>query len=207
MMHLDHVLPPYPGQCGLVDARRAPRQQTMFMIGRLVTGRSEQVCLVRNISPRGVGIEHDGGLAIGTEVGIETRVMRITRAAVRWSSGTSAGLEFLEVPHILEGADLRAAGQVLRSPRFALSCDGAIIADGVRFPVRITDIALGGARLSGDVAGLATDVARIDLGDAITGIPGRIRWVGNHDAGFQFAEPLSSRELSLLLSAAMAVFQ
>lgn len=42
-----HPLPP------MLDGRAAPRQRTMFVIGRIVGPTREHVCLVRNISATG----------------------------------------------------------------------------------------------------------------------------------------------------------
>ena len=121
-----HLTRSEPG-ARVVDGRSAPRQQTMFVVGRIVMPGRERVCLVRNLSASGAGIEHGGDLPVGALVVIETRMMMPTRAIVRWSTASAAGLEFLEPAQpVPAGGLVRDPARILRSPRFALACDAQL---------------------------------------------------------------------------------
>lgn len=191
------------------DARAVSRQQTMFVVGRIVTPRRECVCLVRNISSAGVGVEHEGELPIETEVTIETRTMWPTRAIVRWSTGNAAGLEFLEPPRTLSAATLAAQGQLCtpRSPRFALTCDAQLTIGDLRVSARTSDIALGGLKLTNLASDLPTVAARVELHDLGRVIAGRIRWYCAASAGFQFITPLTSHDLAVMLDPSQRAVQ
>lgn len=183
------------------DARTAPRQQTMFAVGRIVLLGRECVCLVRNMSATGAGVEHDGALPIEVAGTIETRSMLPTRAVVRWSTATAAGLEFLERPRILGGTVTAGCRPecLPRSPRFAVDREATLIVGDVRLATRLRDIALGGVRLTGVDAVPISGPARLAIRDTAWVLPGRIRWTIAGDAGFQFVTPLTSHELAALL--------
>ena len=192
---------PVPAPYPIGDARAVPRQQTMFVVGRIVTADRECICLVRNISTAGAGIDHCGPLPIDSEVDIETRTMLPTRAIVRWSNDTAAGLEFLEPPRVLWGAEPTTPRPActLRSPRFALDSDADLLIGDTCLHARTCDIALGGVKLTGLDAAPPTLMARVGLRELGRIMPGRIRWARASSIGFQFVTPLSSQDLAALL--------
>ncbi len=198
---------PLPAPYPVGDARAVPRQKTMFVVGRIVTPKRECVCLVRNLSTAGAGVDHCGELPINTEVAIETRTMLPTRAIVRWSTDTTAGLEFLETARILSGAESAAERPPCtpRSPRFAFDSDAELLIGDTCLQARTSDIALGGVKLTGVDFPPPIVMAQVGLHDLGRIIPGRIRWTRASTVGFQFVTPLSSRDLATLLEAGLRV--
>ncbi|MHA6722407.1 hypothetical protein [Sphingomonas sp. RS2018] len=187
------------------DNRASQRQQTMFVIGRIVTPQRERICLVRNLSAAGAGVEQTGELPIASEVSIETRTILPTRAVVRWSTARAAGLEFLEPPRVMTAKpDAEGAHHVLRSPRFSFVRAVRLLVGDVAIDTETVDIALGGVKLAGVDADLPVDPARIELPGGCT-LHGRLRWNNAGVAGFQFVTPISQQHLSTLLDQARDV--
>ena len=176
----------------LHDRRSAPRARTHFAIGKLTVDGCERVCIVRNQSAQGVGIEMDRPPAAGARVAIEARSLLAADATVIWSRDGMAGLR-LDAPIVAPPADLRP-----RSPRFAFSRTARLIVEGRVGEVPVRDIALGGVRLGGHVpSGMGTLVVLL-LGSY--SLPGRICWHAAGMSGVRFTRPLAASELAAILA-------
>jgi hypothetical protein len=175
------------------ERRGEERQRTCFAIGRLVHAGREHVCLVRNMSESGVGIELDSPPPVGTDVTIETRALPPCRARVMWTDGRRAGLR-LDGHHAQEAArDHRP-----RSPRFAFARELELIVEDRLCTVRSTDLSLGGIGLAAHVvAGVETPVVLL-LGQHT--LLGRLCWHAGGASGVRFTRPLTGTELNELLS-------
>ena len=174
------------------DRRGEDRQRTCFAIGKLVHADREHVCLVRNMSTNGVGIELDQPPPPGATVRIEARALPPCGATVVWAEGRLAGLR------LDEDRDGNAAqGGRPRSPRFAFVRDIEMIVDGRLSAVRTADLALGGIRLATHVAaGVETPVVLL-LGQHT--LLGRLCWHAGGASGIRFTRPLTGADLSQLL--------
>ncbi len=174
------------------DRRGESRQRTCFAIGKLVHAGREHVCLVRNMSETGVGIEVDHPPAPGTTVLIEARALPTGRAVVVWSEGRLAGLKLEQA----RGEDATPGRP--RSPRFAFAREIEMIVDGHLSAVRSVDLSLGGIRLATHVAsGVETPVVLL-LGQHT--LLGRLCWHAGGASGIRFTRPLAGSELAQLLA-------
>ncbi|KQT31312.1 hypothetical protein ASG29_15240 [Sphingomonas sp. Leaf412] len=174
------------------DRRSGPRARTHFAIGKLTVDGCEHVCIVRNQSAQGVGIEMDCPPAAGTRVGIEARSLLAADATVIWSHDGMAGLR-LDAPLVPPPADLRP-----RSPRFAVARSASLIVEDRVRDVPLRDISLGGVRLGGHVpSGMGTLVVLL-LGPY--SLPGRICWHAAGMSGVRFTRPLAASELAAILA-------
>lgn len=197
--------PPIAAPGGLaespIDQRAAPRLRTLFTIGKMGRGGREHVCLVRNMSDNGIGIEHSEELTVGEKLVIEMRGFAPTSAIVRWIDGAKAGLEFADqAGPILPGRPVELDDKALRSPRFAFDCGGVLQIDGERIAVRTIDLALGGAKLAVAFDGPSGATGQLVLADGRRVFKGWICWSSAGTAGFRFATPLSGRDLADIIA-------
>lgn len=175
------------------DRRGEARQRTCFAIGRLVHDGREHVCLVRNMSEMGVGIELDRPPLPGTTVLIEARALPACRALVVWSEGRLAGLK-LEHRRQEDGSTQPRP----RSPRFAFAREIEMIVDGRLTTVRSVDLSLGGMRLATHVPTRVETPVVLLLGQHT--LLGRLCWHAGGASGIRFTRPLAGSELAQFLA-------
>lgn len=173
------------------ERRVGARQRTLFAIGKLTVGGRHRVCIVRNLSEQGVGIDLADPPAPGTRVTIEARSLVATQATVIWSRDGAAGLQ-LDVPAAAPTPGLRP-----RSPRFALVRPATLIVEGRLSDVPLRDIGLGGAQLGCHVPSRIETLVVLLLGPY--SLAGRICWQAAGMTGIRFARPMSPVDLSALL--------
>lgn len=175
------------------DRRGEGRQRTCFAIGKLVHAEREHVCLMRNMSENGVGIELDLPPPAGAEVTIEARSLPGCRATVMWTHGRLTGLQLDAHRPREERRDQRP-----RSPRFSFVREVEMIVEGRVRNVRSVDLSLGGIRLAAHVA--AGMEAPVVLLLAQHTLLGRLSWHTGGASGIRFTRPLAGTELHQLLS-------
>ncbi len=176
------------------ERRSHVRQRTCFAVGKLTEHGSERVCIVRNLSDQGVGIELDAPPAPGARVRIEARSLEPADATVIWSRDRLAGLR-LDVPVLAPPADQRP-----RSPRFTFARDARLIVEDQLIDAPLRDIALGGARIGRTLPARTGTLLVLLVGEL--SLTGRLCWQDGGAAGIRFTRPLAARELAALLEAA-----
>lgn len=180
------LLAPWPP-----ERRSHARQRTCFAVGKLSEHGAERVCIVRNLSEQGVGIELDAPPPPGARVRIEARALEPADATVIWSRERLAGLR-LDAPMLAPPADQRP-----RSPRFAFARDAQLIVEDQLIDAPLRDIALGGARV-GRTLPVRTGTLLVLLVGSLS-LTGRLCWQGGGAAGLRFTRPLAAGELAALL--------
>lgn len=187
------------GFAPLLGGREGGRQRTLFVVGKLTGAGREHVCRVRNISDRGVGIEHDAPIAKDDCVTIELRGLPESLAVVRWVDAGMAGLEFAQ-PIAFQQIQPGTNNQVLRSPRFAMDRRVTVRIDDVRIDVGVHDIALGGLKVAAGNLEVG-NAATIGLRGHEMLMNGRICWTSSATSGVQFNRPLATQDLIAILRA------
>jgi hypothetical protein len=178
------------------ERRSEPRQRTFFAVGKLVTIVGEHVCVVRNLSDGGIGIEVDLPLEPGALVAIETRGVPERPAQVSWVDGRMAGLRFTGEPGV-------AAPGCPRSPRFRVVRPVSLLVDGAVRDAQLLDVSLGGACVA--TAGEPVVGAPVVIGvDGWRELAGRLCWFRAGAWGVRFTRPLAVPELAGLLALAPA---
>ncbi|MBB3693261.1 PilZ domain-containing protein [Sphingomonas sp. BK580] len=174
------------------EQRAAPRERTLYALGRLIVAGQQHVCTVRNLGPGGAGIELDTPPALGTAVTIETRGLIARAATVRWVREPMVGLTFDEP---LGDETLRAVAATPRSPRFGY--DGPVeLVSGARLTEhRAIDLGLGGVRIAGAPPPDAGSAIEVVI-DAELVVRGKLAWTGEGAFAIEFAAPLSVRQLA-----------
>lgn len=188
------ALSPLPARTPATPAERRgeTRQRTCFAVGKLIVDGAERVCIVRNLSDQGVGIELDAPPPAGARVRIEARSVEPADATVIWSRDRLAGLR-LDAPVVSPPSDQRP-----RSPRFACARAARLIVEDQLIDAPLRDIALGGARVGSALP--ARDGTLVVLLVATLSLSGRICWQAGGASGIRFTRPLSVAELAALLA-------
>lgn len=181
------------------DRREAERYVTVLKVGKAVVDGHDQLCLVRNMSRKGMKVMLPHGVKPDQRVAIELRSDQVINGTVRWAGENVAGVEFDEmvpVEVILQHKHTRSVlRQHPRSPRFdrhekvRVEC-----ADG-KFDARMINISL---------HGICIEINRVFRNDerivvSVEGLPARsanVRWIGHNMTGLHFERPLSYAELS-----------
>lgn len=174
------------------EQRAAPRERTLYALGRLMVAGRQHVCTVRNLGPGGAGIELDPPPAVGAAVTIETRGLIARAATVRWVRETMVGLSFDEP---LGEATLRAVAETPRSPRFRYDGPVELVTDARLTEHRAIDLGLGGVRVAGAPPADAGSAIEVVI-DAELVVRGKLAWTGDDAFAIEFAAPLSVRQLA-----------
>lgn len=167
------------------DRREGQRHMTVLQAGKLITADTQELCLIRNISARGMMVEIFSDFEAGDKVGIEFKAGTETRGTIRWVEEGRAGIEFewpIDVHHVLapHGASLTP-----RSPRLSIDGMALITIDETMFSLPVVDISQGGMKIE--------HRGRLEKGDevivSIDGLPVRravVHWCDRETAGLGF---------------------
>lgn len=168
-----------------IDRRSGQRYMSVLQAGKLITDTVQELCLIRNISSRGVMTEVFAPIETDAHVQIEFKAGALASGTVRWVKDGRAGIEFdeaIDVHKVLAPHNGRMAP---RAPR--LNIDGmAKISIGNAFErLQVFDISQGGIKVE---CGRYMEPG-LDAVVEIEGLPVRasvVRWVGNRCAGISF---------------------
>lgn len=129
------------------DRREGPRHISVLRVGRALWDGTDQLCVVRNISPGGLMFDCLHPPRVGQALAVELRTDKQMHGVVRWAKDASAGIEFdrpIEVERMLNemrGSLLRVRP---RAPRFVRRGTVKLIGEGEPIPADIVDISMGG---------------------------------------------------------------
>lgn len=168
-----------------IDRRSGQRYMSVLQAGKLVTDTMQELCLIRNISSRGVMTEVFAPIETDTRVQIEFKAGALASGTVRWVQDGRAGIEFDEVIDVHEVLAPHNGRMAPRAPR--LNIDGmAKVRIGDAYErLQVLDISQGGIKVQ---CGRYMEPG-LDAVVEIEGLPVRasvIRWVGNKYAGISF---------------------
>ncbi|WP_299323765.1 PilZ domain-containing protein [Parasphingopyxis sp.] len=167
------------------DRRSGQRYMSVLQAGKIMTDTVEELCLIRNISSRGVMTEVFAPIAIDTPVQIEFKAGAQARGIVRWIKDGRAGIEFdtpIDVHEVLAPHSGRMAP---RAPRLSIDGMAKVTIGDTHERLQVLDISQGGVKVA---AGMFLE-AGVDAVVEIEGLPVRasvVRWVSDHHAGISF---------------------
>lgn len=179
--------------------KRDARVTTILLLGRLLSGRGDALCRIRNVSSGGLMAEVPGCFIVGEAVEVELKLGDRLRGTVRWAEPGRVGIAFaetVEVGRFLAQASGRSArADAVRAPRFETDCLVGLRARGRRCSMRLVNLSQGGARLEGS-AGLAKgDLLTLTI-PLLPERPAAVRWIRDGINGLAFLEKISFSELS-----------
>jgi hypothetical protein len=187
------------------NRRRDQRVVTVFKVAKLVVGRRESLCIIRNVSPEGAKIETGYPLEQGDRAAIEFRSDRIIEGTVRWNAAGFAGVEFdrrVDLPQILAGIEWSPGATPGRAPRFDAALPILLVADDRPFEAQLANISLAGAAVTlGDAVELSTgDIVELSI-EGLEPMKGEVRWQRRGMVGLRFLAPIHFRVLADWLGA------
>lgn len=181
------------------DRRAAERYVTVLKVGKAIIDGHDQLCLVRNMSQKGMKVMLPHGVRNDQRVDIELRSDRVIHGTVRWTDENVAGVEFdepLSIDEILQHRHVRSVlRKAPRAPRFDRHEFVNVEFSDSKIDARMVNISLHGICIDLDHVLRVGELAVIRIKD----LPARtahVQWVGNHMAGLHFELPLSFAELA-----------
>lgn len=177
------------------ERREGQRHMTVLQAGKIVAGERQELCLIRNISARGMMAEVFSDFAADERIGIEFKAGTETRGTVRWVENGRIGIEFerpIDVHHVLapHGASLTP-----RSPRLRVDGRAGIEIDDETCSVTVVDISQGGMKVHHD--GHLEQGAEVLV--SVEGLPLRkaiVRWAEAGSAGLSFTRVMPLDRIS-----------
>lgn len=180
------------------DRRENQRHVTILRIGKLITSRSQELCLVRNISSGGLMLHVYSPRTVGERVEVELKTGHRLRGVIRWVRDANVGVMFDEqvnVADVLANPALFEDGTKPRAPRLDVSCNATVRAGAQLCQVGVCDISQGGAKIATDRSFLPDEQVVITLA-GFRPMAATIRWCGNGFAGVGFNQLLPFDELT-----------
>jgi hypothetical protein len=167
------------------NRRTGQRYMSVLQAGKVITDTIEELCLIRNISSRGVMAEIFAPLDADTPVEIEFKAGARIRGMVRWIKDGRAGVEFDQPIDVHEVLAPHTGRMAPRAPRLSIDSMARISIGEAHDTLRVVDISQGGVKVE---AGMILE-SGIDVVVEIEGLPVRasvVRWVSRQHAGISF---------------------
>jgi len=173
---------------------RDERQVSVFRVGALNIHGRRELCIVRNVSAKGMMIKTYSPVAAGTRISIELKQGELIDATVRWEKDGSAGVEFdqpIEVESLLSQSPDAPRP---RMPRIDVDV-AATIRDGDNvFTARACDISQGGVCIEYDRS-LPRETNVVVTLEGLQPKAAVVRWSNDRTIGLGFSKVIPVGEL------------
>lgn len=184
-----------------VERRGVTRTRVDLAWGKLGVSGFEQICRVRDVSPRGIGVGARWLPLPGQRVSVGMRGLAPSLAVVVWRDLGRCGLAFRveqDLRHVPAAPSGRRPKQP-RASRFSLRLPAELRWEQGVVELELADISTGGLKLNGGPAPRVGERGVVRLEGLSHLVPGRIRWKRGGMTGFHFDRPLSRDDLFSLL--------
>lgn len=202
MLKPTHQDEPESGGEGRPNVRREGRVATVMLVARMVSGRRDQLCRIRNISANGLKVNTPFPLFVGEELKIELRNGRAVEGRIVWSNPPFAGMHFhhgYDVEELLSPIPVDDGAPVARLPRVRVNHPVLVHAGPKMLGASIIDLSQGGAKLR--LRALIEPGEQVSLSVSGLGtLKGSIRWTRGEEAGVAFHETIPFDTLSRWLT-------
>ena len=167
------------------ERRTGQRYMSLLQAGKIITDTIQELCLIRNLSSRGVMADIFAPIEEGTSLQIEFKAGVRVNGVVRWIEDGRAGIEFKDDIDIHALLAPNTARMTPRAPRLSIDGMATIKLGDEHIQVQVIDISQGG---------LKVDVQpELEIGEDIVveieGLPvraGVVRWIRDGHAGISF---------------------
>lgn len=173
------------------------RHMSILRVGKVVTKRGEDLCLIRNISAGGLMARIYTKLEIGEHVIFELRADRRLSGVVRWARDDCAGIQFetsIDVAAVLADKDGRPE-QRPRAPRLSHPCKATLRVGAQYHRVTVRDISQGGVKIVVPEE-LTVGVDVVLTMEGFRAVAGAVRWYREGHVGIAFHQVVSYPELT-----------
>lgn len=177
------------------DRRGAQRFMTILRVGKLVNGRSQELCLIRNISSGGLMAHVYAQHAIGDRVEIELKSDERLSGEVVWVEDGRVGVRFdgqVEISDILTHRS--SDGRKSRPPRIEVNGRARLKIGEARYRVEVRDLSQGGIKVEIDEDLKVGEDAVISI-EGMSPVKGIVRWAQGGMAGLSFIRPIPFDEM------------
>lgn len=181
-----------------IDRRRFVRQTTVLQVAKLIIGRFEELCVIRDVSAGGLKAEVYCPVPTGLAAIVELRTGYRAAGRIAWSDETMVGLEFdqnVSASNLLIHCSLDERIGRVRPARLAACIPGRLAIEGEICPVELRDVSLAGMKVR-VARQLVPDTDCTIAPEAMEPRPALVRWYRDGKAGIQLVEPLQFDEFA-----------
>ena len=178
----------------LGDRRDSKRHLTLLRVGAMTIEGRRELCLIKNISSKGMLIRTYCDLADGASLVIELKTGMAVPGKVAWVDGSNAGIEFEDTVDVLDILAPSDNGPRPRMPRVQIDCFATVRDGAESHRLRVCDVSQGGVKLEGS----AELCSSADLAVTLPGLStqaARLRWNSGGFIGLTFNRLLALPEL------------
>ncbi len=158
---------------------------SLLQAGKIITDTIQELCLIRNLSSRGVMADIFAPIKEGTALQIEFKAGVRVNGIVRWIEDGRAGIEFEDDIDIHALLAPNTARMTPRAPRLSIDGTATIKLRTEHIQVQVIDISQGGMKVEVD--------PELEIGEDVVvdieGLPVRasvVRWIRDGQAGISF---------------------
>ncbi|GAA0324496.1 hypothetical protein GCM10009087_38500 [Sphingomonas oligophenolica] len=180
------------------DRRQHARHVSVLRVAKINTPRSEELCLVRNISGKGMMVHVYSDLCVGDPVSTEFNSGKPIAGRIIWHREGMIGIEFdesLDPDSILSGTNSVPAAPHPRPPRVGLELHGRIRVGSRYQTVTLCNISQGGANIRPSEPDTVLEKVVLMV-NGLPPIAGSVRWQDEEHAGIEFDIPVSFEVLA-----------
>lgn len=196
--------PSYESGAQVEERRGGQRHMSILRVGKLVSTRGEDLCLIRNISSGGLMAKVYTRLDIGQHVLFELRADKQLAGIVRWVRDDCVGIQFehaIDVAAVLadrDGDERAGDSQRPRAPRLTRPCKATLRIGAHYHRVSVRDVSQGGVKIAVEQE-LTVGADAIVTMEGFRAVAGVIRWCRDRHAGVAFNQVISYPEMTAWL--------
>lgn len=197
---------PHDSAAQAEERRAGQRHISILRVGKIVTNRGEDLCLIRNISAGGLMARVYSRLEIGQHVLFELRADRKLTGTVRWVRDDFIGVQFeeaIDVDAVLADREGEEPGQKPRAPRLSRPCRATLRVGAHYHRVMVRDVSQGGAKIAVEQE-LAVGADVILTMEGFRAVAAVVRWCGGGHAGLAFNQVIPYPEMTAWLKESRA---
>lgn len=180
------------------DRRHTKRYIALLRVALLRAEGTDALCVVKNVSSRGLSARVYRRFAKGQPVQLEFRSGEVLSGSVVWQRDWEVGIEFpkaINVQSVLASRWLSQPGRRRNLPRIQVTCPGRLRAASGSHNLTLHDISQSGARVQMNSAAIEKGEVVLNLPD-LPAIPGVARWISGNAVGISFNENISFERLA-----------
>ena len=186
----------------VVDRRVAKRHMSVFLLAKITTAKHHSLGRVINLSQTGAKVETNLPLNEGDAIVLEVRSDLKVAGKVRWARNRAIGIAFdheIDIGRFLSREQPKLNRVKARAPRYDCDAKAMVAADTDTHIVKVRDVSLSGAGLTG-VTSLNRDDEVLITIFGLKPRRAKVMWVNSKGVGITFLKPLDFRDFESWLA-------